>query len=341
VSYDVAVWVGRKPPTDGAATEEFDRLSRTLGEGRRSPDAKILRFIEALTTRYPDLTDLSDEDIDDSPWADGPLGDNASGRFFYFALVPSGVPEALPFIAATAKAMGLICYDPERERLIVPSEADLHPKEPLRKVAQRVEREAWIAEGFRYRKGMFRRVLSPDIEAVVAAMTGPGANAPLSLRGRVGLTLVAYELELEAVFGRRPGYSASIITDLGGLVPKRDRHWYEDVSDEDSIRRLFDRFRHDLREVGIPWALSLADKATLATWLEREQPQFHDLCLLALTYRDLDRVDDLSRLLAETEDELTKDAAQAERDLGYTPPMWMNDEWNLLATYLRPKPDQP
>jgi hypothetical protein len=335
VSYDVAVWVGRLPPTDAVATQEFDQRRAAYDATREPADPALLRFISALTRRYPDLTELSDADVDESPWAGGPLVDNANGSLLYLALTRSGAAEAIPFIAATAKKRGLVCYDPQEERLVGASDEDLRPKEPLRKIATRIGREVWTSEGFRYRKGMFRKALTPGIEAVVAAMTGPGATSPLSLRGRIGVTLIPYERELEAVFGRPSSYAASMITDLGGLVPEENRHWYEDVWDEESIRALFERFRRDLHEVGLPWALSLADLSTLVTWLER-RGAFHESCLLALVYRDLGRLDDCLKLLVETERELAEGAAEAERDLGHPPPMWMNEDWDQLSKHLSP-----
>jgi hypothetical protein len=85
---------------------------------RCSPSPAIRRFVEALLARHPDLTELDDAEVDDSPWADGPLIGNASGSFIYFALVHSRAKEVLPFIVETAAPERLVVYDPQTERLL-------------------------------------------------------------------------------------------------------------------------------------------------------------------------------------------------------------------------------
>lgn len=118
MSYDVAVWDGARPADDEQALHEYEVLWERYEDAGEPPSQRILDYIASLTARYPDLTDLPDEDVDDSPWADGPLTGNVMGPFFYFALVYSMVDEVLPFIAATARRHGLVCFDPQRRRLI-------------------------------------------------------------------------------------------------------------------------------------------------------------------------------------------------------------------------------
>jgi hypothetical protein len=118
MSFTLAVWEGPRPSADALA--EFERLSaRYLGtDDPAPPTPRVRAFIEAITAKYPDLGDLSDDEIDDGVWSDGPLVGNANGPFFYFGLVWSRVEEVVPFLAETARAHGLVCFDPQSNALI-------------------------------------------------------------------------------------------------------------------------------------------------------------------------------------------------------------------------------
>jgi hypothetical protein len=118
MSYDMAVWVGAKPSDDAAALKEYEELWEKYEDTEESAHPEILAFIDDLTKRYPDLTELDDDHVDDSPWADGPLTGNVMGPFFYFAMTYSGAEEAVPFVAETAARHGLVCFDPQTTKLI-------------------------------------------------------------------------------------------------------------------------------------------------------------------------------------------------------------------------------
>jgi hypothetical protein len=117
VSYDVAVWEGSQPSDDGAATQEFERLYERL-EGGEPPSAAIRQYVDVLLARHPDLDELDDDEVDDSPWADGPLIGNASGPFIYFAMVPSAADETLRFVVEVAKTAGLVAFDPQTGKVL-------------------------------------------------------------------------------------------------------------------------------------------------------------------------------------------------------------------------------
>ena len=117
MSYDVAVWEGEQPSSDAAAASEFQRLYEDSQNAE--PASSTLRgFVDALLARHRDLTELDDDEVDDSPWADGPLIGNASGGFIYFSMVSSAADETLPFVVETAKASGLVAFDPQTGKLL-------------------------------------------------------------------------------------------------------------------------------------------------------------------------------------------------------------------------------
>ena len=73
MSYDVAVWVGSRPPDDTAALATF-----------------------------PDLDEL-DEHVDGSVWEEGHMIGNVMGPFFYFAMGSQsniGGPASAPVVAS-------------------------------------------------------------------------------------------------------------------------------------------------------------------------------------------------------------------------------------------------
>ena len=58
------------------------------------------------------------EDAPDSPWAAGPLLEEASGRTIYFAVAWSAADEVPPVAASIAAELGLVCYDPHSMTLL-------------------------------------------------------------------------------------------------------------------------------------------------------------------------------------------------------------------------------
>ncbi|HEX3469255.1 MAG TPA: hypothetical protein VHT05_14340 [Candidatus Elarobacter sp.] len=119
MSIDLAVWEGPRPASDADALKEFESLYAShVGSGSPSaPTERISAYVAALLARFPDLTELDDDSVDDSPWSDGPLIGNASGPFIYFGFVSSGVEKAWQFAVETAREHGLICFDPQSEAL--------------------------------------------------------------------------------------------------------------------------------------------------------------------------------------------------------------------------------
>jgi hypothetical protein len=122
VSYDLAVWEGDRPRNDADAVEIYQALVSKWLEGTGldpevndpTPRPSILRYVDALLARWPDIT--TDEGAD-SPWASGPLAQEAIGPLFYFPMRPSMADEASAFAAAKAEEFGLVCFDPQLERL--------------------------------------------------------------------------------------------------------------------------------------------------------------------------------------------------------------------------------
>jgi hypothetical protein len=101
VSFDLAVWDGDRPANDIEAE-------------LTAPSPRIADYVDGLLARWPDIG--NDAEVD-SPWPDGPLLGNASGRLFYFGITYSSgrdlLREAIDYAVALAAERGLVCYDPQ------------------------------------------------------------------------------------------------------------------------------------------------------------------------------------------------------------------------------------
>lgn len=116
MSVDLAVWEGPRPASDAEAAKTFEELyERHVEQGDETPPTeRIAAYVKALLARFPDLTELDDEVVDESPWADGPLIGNAIGPFLYFGMVANEAAEqAWSHAVTTAGSMGLVCFDPQ------------------------------------------------------------------------------------------------------------------------------------------------------------------------------------------------------------------------------------
>lgn len=115
MTYDLAVWEGDRPADDAQGAATFERLwAKYCDEEEHRPTPAIQAYVEALLDRWIDMTE-DEEDV--SPWADGPLIDNASGPIIYFAMRASMADEVSAAAARMAADRGLVCYDPQWDRL--------------------------------------------------------------------------------------------------------------------------------------------------------------------------------------------------------------------------------
>ena len=79
------------------------------------PTPGIRRFVDEALARYPELAEDSGPGC---PWASAPLIEEAFGDFIYFPMTFSGAEYARDVIAEVAHTRGLVCYDPQVERLL-------------------------------------------------------------------------------------------------------------------------------------------------------------------------------------------------------------------------------
>jgi hypothetical protein len=187
VSVDLAVWDGPMPSSDDEAARVFERLYQESADSRTPPNEPIRRYVGALLARFPDLTDLADDEVDESPWATGPLIEDASGRFLYLSMgTNAAAEEAWEHAIAKARSMGLVCLDPQQGALATEPEAVAAPslsgKELCRLAVEEVA-TGLVKLGFGRRRTRFLLEVSPHVEASLSLVEksprrGVGAITP-------------------------------------------------------------------------------------------------------------------------------------------------------------------
>ncbi|MDD1063971.1 hypothetical protein NMG29_38395 [Streptomyces cocklensis] len=118
MTYDLAVWEGDHPADDASAGRCFtDLYCRYIDMDTgvdHPPAVRIAAYVAALLQRWPDMTE---DELDISPWCSGPLIDEASGPLFYFGLRWSMAEEASAYAAELASSMDLVCFDVSMDKL--------------------------------------------------------------------------------------------------------------------------------------------------------------------------------------------------------------------------------
>jgi hypothetical protein len=112
MSYDLAVWEGERPSDDVIAGIVYEAQMEVMEGNEEPPTPRIRAYVEALLDRWPELGEA-----DDVPWAMSPLMEQTSGPIAYFNLVYSMADEASAYAAQLTREHGLVCYDPQMERL--------------------------------------------------------------------------------------------------------------------------------------------------------------------------------------------------------------------------------
>ena len=92
------------------ASEDFQNRIDEIHKYRSkpAPPEGMLKLVDALLARYPDLTET-----DETVWADGPMKNNILGRFINMGVIWNRYAEAAGFIIFTANGLGLHAFDPQ------------------------------------------------------------------------------------------------------------------------------------------------------------------------------------------------------------------------------------
>jgi hypothetical protein len=108
MSADFLCWIPTLALLPGAP-DFIHRTDALSSLPARPPTPAIVRFVDDLLKRYPDLSDKTDE----TAWADGPMIRDANGGFIHFSIRWDYYDKVVPFVTATARRDGLNCFDPQ------------------------------------------------------------------------------------------------------------------------------------------------------------------------------------------------------------------------------------
>ncbi|MFJ7990365.1 hypothetical protein [Streptomyces sp. NPDC096351] len=116
MSYDLAVWGGKRPENDKAAgrvmTDLYDHYFE--GEELEPPSELIAAYVTALLEQWCAVTE---DEEGTSPWSVSPLIGGASGPLLYFGMGWHRAEEASAYAADLANEMGLNCFDVQKDCL--------------------------------------------------------------------------------------------------------------------------------------------------------------------------------------------------------------------------------
>ncbi len=112
MSYVLQIWESPIPSSVQEAEEISDRLQDL--EGPQNP--KFIELAKRLTQRYPCITQLTgdeDEGYENGVWSVGPLDGTSNNPIYGLGIATDYLTEVVPFVQATANALGLTAYDPQ------------------------------------------------------------------------------------------------------------------------------------------------------------------------------------------------------------------------------------
>ncbi|HEY8100234.1 MAG TPA: hypothetical protein VIF82_05735 [Burkholderiaceae bacterium] len=132
MSFTVDLVLTDVPTDDRAAWKYIQELREEYYEDKTGAHEKLIKLHEALTKKYPCLCSFADDDpeMEDSPWADGPMLGNFASKMGMLAIVYSRVDEVFPFILENALALNIIVADGQSEKLYRPGDPDKTGKKP-------------------------------------------------------------------------------------------------------------------------------------------------------------------------------------------------------------------
>ena len=114
-AFYLGVWACLTPISSEEAAHQY-QLLKDLGSERRFDD-KVHAFYSRLIGLYPEVETLSEEELDDSPWA---CGMEVSGSHVIMAIVPEQYEKVVPQVLALAEQNGLVCFDPQAGKVYLP-----------------------------------------------------------------------------------------------------------------------------------------------------------------------------------------------------------------------------
>lgn len=112
------------PEENGAAWKYIEELREEYYEDNSSAHEKLIALHKILTDKYPCLCSYEDDDpeMENSPWADGPMLNNFASKMGMLAILYSRADELFPFILENALLLDITVADGQSEKIYRPGE---------------------------------------------------------------------------------------------------------------------------------------------------------------------------------------------------------------------------
>ena len=123
MNFYLGVWRSETTLSDKDAAKRYVALS----EGQEIPkgfDAGVYKFHAQLTDMYPDLDLIPEDEEESSPWA---CSLEVSSTHVIMAIQPEWYTRVFPVILQLADQHGLVCYDPQNEKVHLSAHLERNP----------------------------------------------------------------------------------------------------------------------------------------------------------------------------------------------------------------------
>jgi hypothetical protein len=121
MSYNISITRNDIPKDDRLAWNTVKELYDN-DNGEASED--FTNLINQLTQKFPCITTLPDDQIDDGVWSDGPLINNAGNNITTLGVVFSQIENVIPFVIETANRNGFVVFDYQSHQIFRPQNSD-------------------------------------------------------------------------------------------------------------------------------------------------------------------------------------------------------------------------
>lgn len=121
MSYSIGLLLESTTTDDSKTFQQFDKLTET-DEFDESPHPTFVDVHADLIRRFPCMSEMSDEEIDNCVWSDGPLINNFSERHGSLNFSFPTVETVLPFVLEIAHKYGVTVLDWQTETIHRPGD---------------------------------------------------------------------------------------------------------------------------------------------------------------------------------------------------------------------------
>ncbi len=138
MSYIISITRKNIPNADKEAWKYLDMLKET--ESNKSA-TDFIDLINKFLTKYPCICNLTDNELEEGVWSDGPLIDNAGENVTTLGLVNSSVENTLKFVIETSNNLGFVVFDYQTGIISRPGKSNNKEKSFLKRLFHKTSKQ--------------------------------------------------------------------------------------------------------------------------------------------------------------------------------------------------------